>query len=153
FWRSARMSLSQKTIRGLPTIVICYRYTKCILNVCDTNVSRGLRAVTNSEERWKEIGQRVANYRRHLSITQEEMGKRYNCSKAVWCHYELGKRSFNIEVGLLFSEREQLDLNAIYKGIYKTSRERLMSRHPSETWRPDTLEDVLTEAVQAKNKK
>src|SRR5262245_21292942 len=83
----------------------------------------------------KEIGQRIANYRPHLSLSQAEMAEKYRTSKSVWSHYENGRRPLNQWLLIAFSDQEKLSIDAILKGVCKTERERLMIRHPSETWR------------------
>jgi len=88
-------------------------------------------------KRLKEIGQRIANYRRHLSISQTEMAEKYHISKSVWSHYENGLRPFNIETAIDFAEVEKLGLDAIFRGLCRTEREKLMLRHPRETWNPE----------------
>src|SRR5262245_36723981 len=88
------------------------------------------------------VGRRLLNYRLHMAETQEEMGKRYGVSKGAWSQFEAGKRKFNLEVALLFSITERLSLDAIYLGECETEKERLMIRHPRQTWAPEELDSA-----------
>jgi len=81
-----------------------------------------------SAERRRESGRRIANYRRHLSMSQSEMAAKYGVSKPAWSHYESGRNVFGDVLMRAFSKNERLSLDAIFRGQCKTARERLMLR-------------------------
>jgi transcriptional regulator with XRE-family HTH domain len=79
-----------------------------------------------SAERRREIGRRIASYRRHLSMSQAEMAARYGVKKPTWSHYESGRNIFGDALMMAFSKGERLSLDAIFLGRCRTARERLM---------------------------
>lgn len=80
----------------------------------------------------REVGRRIANYRRHLSMSQAEMAARYGVSKPAWSHYETGRNFFDDRVMRSFAKGERLSLDAIFLGKCRTARERLMLSDPRD---------------------
>ena len=60
---------------------------------------------------FKQIGRRVAYYRRLRNLTQEELAKRINISKSSLGKVERGKYNNNISLSMLMAIAEGLNVN------------------------------------------
>jgi len=61
--------------------------------------------------KYKQIGQKIAYYRKLKSLTQKEMARRLNISESTLGKIECGKYNNNIPLSILLSIAEELKID------------------------------------------
>jgi len=82
------------------------------------------------EEHQVEVGHRLRNYRLHLYGSQEAFANKLQISRALLNLVERGRRPLTLKVALRLHRSDGLSLDAIYAGLIRTNKERLMLKPP-----------------------